>query len=74
MVETRHLDIADEDSVQHFHDNAVQMFHRIDFAANMAGVCHDLNRTSDTDVSGYEMSYQVNQRGVLYPLAHPTCE
>jgi NAD(P)-dependent dehydrogenase (short-subunit alcohol dehydrogenase family) len=63
-VEIERVDISDEGLVIKFYESVVAKFGRIDFAANIAGYAHAASPIASLDSKMYDMSYNINQRGV----------
>lgn len=68
-VELHVADVSNDASVRQMIEKCVEIFGRLDFAANNAGIGIGGTRTHETDLSLLEKLYRVNEKGVsLFPL------
>lgn len=63
-VETTHVDISEEFSVQAFIDQCVAKFGRIDYACNIAGIVPPRTSIVDTSLETFNKVINVNTFGV----------
>jgi NAD(P)-dependent dehydrogenase (short-subunit alcohol dehydrogenase family) len=74
IVEGYLLDVAEESSVEAFHNKTVAKFGRIDFAVNSAGYAHVGAPITQLATKEWDLSYSVNQKGVgLFTRQLCTC-
>lgn len=59
------VDVRSEQSVQKMVDDAIRVFGRIDYCANIAGIIRYGSTTSLT-TEDFELVYQINLRGVFF--------
>lgn len=59
------VDVAKDSDVQSWIEDIVQKFGRLDHAANVAGVVHKYNEMADTTTADFDLSFDVNTRGVF---------
>ena len=63
---TKVVDVSKETEVKTWIDETVERFGRLDCAANIAGVVHNYNKMADTVTEDFDLSVDVNIRGVYY--------